>query len=244
LEFRIVANLEDDRDAIHGAQSDFERAAKNPEAKQELYRLAKAGKPPPPPVTDKGEKAFSTGFTYSWVPLSPAAVRSLQQQEIEKSAIALALQRSEPQMLSMKILLFVRKRLEPETFQDERHGRGDEYFYLMRDPEIDAETGASMAVTAEHLESVTETVDARLQPALAFRLTDKGGELFYELTSKNRPNVRKETGETVYRQLAIIVAGQVVTAPRLNEAIRKDGQITGNFTKAEVQAMLSSIHGQ
>lgn len=51
-----------------------------------------------------------------------------------------------------------------------------------------------------------------------FKWNAEGGQKFYELTSKNHG-----------RSLAVILDGEVITAPRINASIRTDGRITGNF---------------
>src|SRR5207247_1064682 len=50
LEFRVLANSRDDREAITAASKYFEDAQKDPKIKQELEYLALKGKPPPPPT--------------------------------------------------------------------------------------------------------------------------------------------------------------------------------------------------
>lgn len=57
---------------------------------------------------------------------------------------------------------------------------------------------------------------------VSFRFSPEGGEKFHELTSKN-----------FGRQLAIVLDGEVITAPRINAAIRTEGQIEGNFKRQE-----------
>ncbi len=50
LEFRILANTHDDKDAIEAAEKFFVDAQKEPKVKADLEALALAGKPPPPPM--------------------------------------------------------------------------------------------------------------------------------------------------------------------------------------------------
>jgi hypothetical protein len=72
LEFRILANLEDDDVALAAAQKYFRDANNNPDRMAELRQLAEEGKPPPP-VNVATDKAPG----YSWVEASDAEVRSL-----------------------------------------------------------------------------------------------------------------------------------------------------------------------
>lgn len=62
------------------------------------------------------------------------------------------------------------------------------------------------------------------EPVVSFELSDEGGELFYELTSRN-----------VGKRLAIVLDGVVLSAPSINEGIRNKGQISGRFTMPEAR---------
>lgn len=64
-----------------------------------------------------------------------------------------------------------------------------------------------------------------VEPTVSFMFDAEGGELFYHLTSKN-----------FGRQVAIVIDGQVISAPRIDAAIREQGEITGNFTSEEAKA--------
>lgn len=68
-----------------------------------------------------------------------------------------------------------------------------------------------------------------IEPIVAFQLTREGGDLFYELTSKN-----------FNRPLAIVLDGQIISVAQIKAAIRDSGTITGNFTseRARTLAML------
>lgn len=71
LEFKILANETNDREARGVATRYFEEASKTPKTQEDLARLAFLGKPPPPPVPPLGQ-TFDTplgSFTYSWVEL-------------------------------------------------------------------------------------------------------------------------------------------------------------------------------
>lgn len=64
------------------------------------------------------------------------------------------------------------------------------------------------------------------EPIVLFSFNDEGAEKFYELTSKN-----------INRQLAIILDGEVISAPRVESAIRTSGSITGNFSGNEAKKL-------
>ena len=63
-----------------------------------------------------------------------------------------------------------------------------------------------------------------IEPVIAFEFKSEGADIFYELTRKN-----------VGKQIAVILDGEVITAPVVNEAIRGSGIISGNFDMAEAQ---------
>jgi len=68
-----------------------------------------------------------------------------------------------------------------------------------------------------------------VEPVVAFTFTKEGGDLFYELTSKN-----------IGRPLAIVLDGKIISVASINSAIRESGTISGGFTrdKAHLLALL------
>lgn len=94
----------------------------------------------------------------------------------------------------------------------ERNGRG---FYLVQ---------KYAEVTGKDLKEAHKSLGGQngVDPVVAFEFTDDGGRKFYDLTSKN-----------VGHALAIILDGVVISAPRINEGIRNQGIISGNFTTQE-----------
>src|SRR5262249_4164918 len=75
LEFRILANSRDDREAIAAASKYLEDAQKDSKIKSQLDFLALRGKPPPPPTPPTPEgfpvevRGYKGHFTYKWVEL-------------------------------------------------------------------------------------------------------------------------------------------------------------------------------
>ena len=80
------------------------------------------------------------------------------------------------------------------------------------------------AVTGTDLRNARPSVDENNQPAVAFTLSNEGGNKFGRVTSEN-----------IGRQLAIILDGRVQSAPRIESRIQSEGRITGSFTTEEVQ---------
>lgn len=64
------------------------------------------------------------------------------------------------------------------------------------------------------------------EPVVMFSFNDEGAERFYDLTSKN-----------INRQLAIVLDGEVISAPRVESAIRNSGSITGTFSASEAKKL-------
>jgi len=98
---------------------------------------------------------------------------------------------------------------------------------MVVDPDLD--------VTGEDLAFASSTFDEQGAPAVAFTLTDQGSNIFFALTTKNAP-VGSRT-----RQLGIILDDNLLSAPSIQSPIRKDGRITGNFTRAEVEYIVQIL---
>jgi SecD/SecF fusion protein len=80
------------------------------------------------------------------------------------------------------------------------------------------------------------------RPTVSFAFNTAGGELFGNLTRKNVSEERDGPPETQKRRhLAIILDGMVMSAPTINSEIRTHGQISGNFTQKEVDALVNIL---
>ncbi len=67
--------------------------------------------------------------------------------------------------------------------------------------------------------------------AIAFTLDDHGGMMFRRITAANINN-----------PLCILLDNQAISAPNINSAIGKNGQITGTFTQTEVTDMVNKLN--
>ena len=76
-----------------------------------------------------------------------------------------------------------------------------------------------------HLQAATPTVDDNYQPAISFKLTSEGGQLFGD-----------KTAECIGQAITITLDGEVLMSPTVNEAIY-GGQVlvTGSFTAEEAE---------
>ncbi len=88
-------------------------------------------------------------------------------------------------------------------------------------------------VSGENLTKAEVTSDENNQTAIGFRFDGAGALRFGEATSNN-----------IGRPFAIILDGQVISAPTIISAITGgQGQITGNYTIAEASEMVNLLNG-
>lgn len=264
MEFKILANEQDDKSAIGAARAFME----NPANKAVLVKANNQAVPPPPPLNETGGRTFTADiqgnnepFTYEWVLLGKSELYSLGLNSEELAAVpaleqAIKSRRASgtaftPQDLSPELpeavrrnarinslyscLFYTREIPQGAWGYDSRPieewdlGKRVEYFVLVRN---------GIEIKGDDLVSAREEMDGRdgSGRAIAFMFNAEGGERFHELTSKNVPSGSGDV--KFYRHLAILFDNQVVSAPRLQQAIRTNGQITGNFSQQEVEDMV------
>jgi SecD/SecF fusion protein len=90
-------------------------------------------------------------------------------------------------------------------------------------------------VKGSDLAFAASTFDQNGAPAVAFTLTDRGSGKFYALTSDNSPDGTRQ------RRLGIVLDDNLLSAPNILQPIRKEGRITGRFTRAEVQQLVAVL---
>ncbi len=246
LEFRIVANPRDDAAAFAAATEFFKKANK-----EELHRLEVKNEPPPPPRRDDGSEYFPVDLpnepehTYSWVELGKPELHTLRlnsdalkrhdmkvvsSEGIPIVDVGAALKSGEP-FRYQNALIYVRPITDwsRRVVKDREMGKEREFFALLRNPIKGQE------ITGDYLVRAAEGHDRSGRRTIDFTFNPEGGNLFWDVTSRNKPT----GGEDGYRrQLAILFDGQVVSAPSLQSAIRTHGQITGEFTQDEVAGMV------
>ena len=81
------------------------------------------------------------------------------------------------------------------------------------------------------LEKSGPTTDRMGRRAISFKLDDKGGKLFANVTGKN-----------LQRPLCILLDGIAISAPNIQSKIRTEGIITGSFTQTEVEDMVNKLN--
>ncbi len=92
-------------------------------------------------------------------------------------------------------------------------------------------------VTGEFLRQASAAHDDLLAPAVSFRFNGEGAARFATLTGQNRPDA-----DGFQRRLAIILNGEVHSAPSLREQIHDQGIITGRFTQQEVDDLVTVLN--
>ncbi len=75
-------------------------------------------------------------------------------------------------------------------------------------------------------------------PIVHFKFNPRGGYLFSQLTSKHLPR----EGTNFKTRLAILLNDELYSAPTINSTISDSGQISGNFTREEVDALVSVLN--
>lgn len=97
----------------------------------------------------------------------------------------------------------------------------------------------SFDVDGTYLDLATHDRDPRDgSPCIAFVFNKEGGKLFGGLTGNNLP----DKAQDFYRKLGIILNGKLYSAPRIMGTVYDRGQITGSFTKQEVQDLVDVLN--
>ncbi len=264
LEFRILANTgpdgrSEDNDAVQRAKAWIS----NPANAEELHRLAVLGEPPPPPRTEEGGTTFPVSigggvhnYSYKWLEVGKEELYTLrlnnaiqnaknlyEREQWDRVAAARggadadkALKNTKEEAIPFGNGLLLYSRVIPDpgrlSPKDRALGKKYEYFFLTRDAEPGKE------ITGQYLAGAKRDVDERGDWAVHFRLNPEGANLFWDLTSLNKPS-GGEKG--FHRQLAIVLDSQIRSAPRLNQPIRSNGQITGGFTAKTVDELVTIL---
>jgi protein-export membrane protein SecD/preprotein translocase SecF subunit len=229
----------------------------------ELMKREVSGQPPPPPIGGDGKKfrvnklndGVDHRFSYSWIEIGKNELHSIH---LNNDARAEALwkevakARAEGKLIEnggavgglpgayspgsqrdFRVPLYSRKitntnRLSPKDKEDKKY----EYFLLTRDPEPGKE------VTGEMLTSASETPDQKGGRAVGFQFNAKGSALFGELTGANSPPPNDRESR---RLLAIVLDGQIESAPGVEQEIRGNGIIHGRYTKEDVDMLVNIL---
>ncbi len=229
LEFRIVVDVPDDWEVVKAAKKYFAAARTDPAPRERLQRRSSEGLPPEPfKLSGKG---------YTWVEIGSLELRNYgldgtpgdrpaAQVGIGKLA-AEARDRGEAlPVVAGPNLHLVWSRARPEAKPPEGKVPGRfAYFVLVRDPE------PGKAVTGKHLTAarVVEGPEAG-SVEIEFELNKDGGDLMYELTSKNGG-----------RSLAVVVDGVAIYTAVIMGPLRTKGFIKMRFSREEAEAIVAKL---
>ncbi len=93
-------------------------------------------------------------------------------------------------------------------------------------------------VTGGYLTRAVPDVDQRGRPNVRFFFNAAGGRLFSGLTGNNLPDEVQD----FTRKLGIILDGYLYSAPSIQSTISQQGEITGDFSKQEVQDLVDVLN--
>lgn len=93
-------------------------------------------------------------------------------------------------------------------------------------------------VNGSYLLNVREGIDQASRLCVLLTFNHRGGQLFSVLTGDNRP----DEADGFSRHLGIILDGHLKSAPAIQATFFRQGQITGNFTREEVQDLVNVLN--
>ena len=271
LEFRICANeIDDGGDAgvITAIQAQFNRLhaqPDDPESKafqRELDDAQLQGLPPPvPPGPVDGRYRIGSGdktrdVSYQWVEVGKngreslglankyetpddswtdkdrrsAAAWTTMKGYRERNDVWLRTTGDSKEGTSSSELVYGRECKNRNIDEKERAAKKYEYFVLTRVADTD-----NIKVQDPYTLTARGDLGEGFKSVVAFKFNTEGGNKFYDVTKRNEPT------NSVKRQLAILLDGKLVSNPTLNQAIHADGQISGDFTKKEVEKLVNIL---
>lgn len=89
-------------------------------------------------------------------------------------------------------------------------------------------------LTGKDFHEISFKTDVSGNPLIGFKLTEAAGKRMFKLTKGN-----------MGKRLAIMLNGNVISAPTIRATITTDGQISGNFDKQDLLAIFQAtvLHG-
>lgn len=94
-------------------------------------------------------------------------------------------------------------------------------------------------VTGEELVRATEQTDQNGGLAVGFQFNSTGSRRFSKLTGAHLPQPGNESVKT---QLAILLNDKIHSAPTINDRISGSGQISGQFTRPEIEELIAVLN--
>ena len=248
LEFRILANDADDAAGLEAARRLIDDPTDDT-ARKALTDKAAGGEPPPAPegtylVKAAGE--VEVPVQYKWVELGKEEREGLglsqtPQAGKPRSGLFEVLKGrrnqtymsgggTDPDGSRTSSLLYSRPFTKrPDLRTKDEDGKEVEYFLLTRVSDADA-----LAVVNDVKLTASVGNDAQHGVVIHFSF-NSGGNRFHDLTRRNR----RVAG--LARQMAIVMDGKLVSAPRLNEPLPGQGQIYGNYDTRTANQLVSIL---
>jgi SecD/SecF fusion protein len=235
LEFRILANEQDEANVIEAARQFFASAKDKGEIKADLDRRNKEGKVPPPPVPpDKAGFVTEKGqFTYSWLELGKSYRYDLgfdNAAQNDKLRGALWEQAAKARKDNEAFQtggrggpLYYSREIPSDRIgmsEKERKEKKYEYFVLVRD------TLAGTDNPGKFVDRAGQDVNGNV----TFGLKTQGGDLMGALTGTN-----------IGRPMAIVLDSLVMSVANINDKITTSGQITGHFTPDQITRLVTIL---
>lgn len=218
FELCILANEDDDGEAIAKAERYFQEARTNPRIAADLKQRAEANEPPPAPVAGEGLAFFVLGeeCTYRWAPAADVFLRNNQVRPVPHVSEAGHRLYTAIRHARLDGIPYAQegsvdgRRTSQVWWSRERPGTNDaDYFLLVR---VESK---EQAVQTEEVTFTWDPADRTEKGGvfLAGRLDSAGTDKLAGLTTRNQP------GDRTLRKLAILIQGKVITAPTLNEPV-------------------------
>jgi preprotein translocase subunit SecD len=244
LEFRILANEHNDRDVWEAAEALLRGTAEDAALRKTRDDKALRGEPPPAPVSKRGFVSVQDHvFTYTWLEVSPQVLRLLhllddhnEDDQYKEMRVSIASARDKGEAIRLTVadlLLYSRPCRNRKLIEEERAQKKYDWFLLSRDPERDLITREVKAVTDTDIDRVQVVADVLGEPAVRLHFNKPGGDLFYELTSQNKPDRGNES--LVRRKLAIVLDGRVLAVSEITGPARDQAMISGGLSRRDVE---------
>ncbi len=248
LEFRIVADTTMDAEEVKLAESserisikdEIVNAYDNDPDRQYVIDLAKA---------TKGTRVFDGDIQRAeWLPVKADERAAVEKEVREKDLVV----RGEGDSLE-KLQFVGRERgrwvkvgIVPEESREKNEGKFRFTPAAHHVSRASSDGGLEVLcvideqnVTGGYLKSARAGFDQNGNISVDFRFRTQGAKRFGELT---RRIVSEDQKSSRKHHLAIILDGELLSAPTLNSVITDSGQITGNFSKEEVDWLVGVLN--
>jgi len=253
LEFRILANPEDDDKAIADAKAFFDRAREAPESDEarSLDAAARAGLPPPFPNKPAGDVneyiVMNEPVQYAWVELGmnqraemglSTANPGAGKHGTESNELFPVFQqaRTSGSFVPFQRNTFWSREAKNEKNPTEREAKKFEYYVLSRISDKDRLlVGGEVSITASIEQGNS------MEPVIGFAFNGRGGSRFFDMTSRNKPTGAESSPSQIRRQLGIVLDGYLISSASIKTAIRDRGIIEGNFERPYVERIVKLL---